>query len=401
MAGIDHTNAPIAIREKFSFSSRLMSKILSLAVSESGVLGAAMLQTCNRTELYVSYEAGCDFSPAGFLADQAGYSESPYAFSKREGIEAARHLFETACGMKSMIFGEKQILAQTKAAIAFARECGTADAALESLFNKAIDSAKKIATNVRFARDSASAASMAIAAASKHLSINGAKVLVIGNGEMGKLAAIAFQSNGAEVFMTLRRFKEGLPNIPEGCTAVEYEKRLEFIPVCDVVVSATLSPHYTITAGDINTSDPGLGKKVFVDLAVPRDIDEQIAAISGAALYDIDSMGGSSAACDPNEIMAAEAIISDALSDFAHWYYFRPYLPIVNEISSRAADDAKLRASAKIKKAIGTENAVIIEKEVYSAVYKVVGKLMFGFKDNLDPGLWEDCLECMKKTVEA
>ena len=112
--------------------------------------------------------------------------------------------------------------------------------------------------------------------------------MVIGNGEMGKVAAQTLRENGGDVTVTVRQYRSGIVEIPEGCKRIHYGERMEYLPKCDLVVSATASPNFTLRAEDFAqlTLERPL---ILLDLAVPRDIDPALSEIEGIALYDMDS----------------------------------------------------------------------------------------------------------------
>lgn len=163
-----------------------------------------------------------------------------------------RHLMEVASGLRSRIWGEDQIISQVKDAIALAREAGCTDGVLETLFRSAISAGKEVKTEVRLTAVPTSAASMAVELlAAKLGDLAGKKALVIGNGEMGRLSASLLQQAGCEVWVTLRTYRHGETIVPPGCGVVPYEERFHHMEGCDFLISATTSPHYTVTAAPI------------------------------------------------------------------------------------------------------------------------------------------------------
>ena len=112
--------------------------------------------------------------------------------------------------------------------------------------------------------------------------------MVIGNGEMGKVAAQTLCEAGGKVTVTVRQYRSGVVNIPRGCDRINYGDRMEYLPVCDLVVSATASPNYTLTRELLKEKRP-TGPQILIDLAVPRDIDPAIGNLENITLYDMDS----------------------------------------------------------------------------------------------------------------
>lgn len=162
---------------------------------------------------------------------------------------------------------------------------------LETLFRSAVTSAKKVKTAVRLTEaDQSVAVRMEAFLKGVMGPLAGTPCLVIGNGEMGRLAARRLVEAGCRVSMTVRRYRHGEVSLPDGVEAVSYEERLSLLPRVRLVVSATASPHYTLRAAEVG---PALsGPKVFCDLAVPRDIDPAIASLPGARVYDTDGICG-------------------------------------------------------------------------------------------------------------
>ncbi|MFR9189662.1 MAG: glutamyl-tRNA reductase [Anaerotruncus massiliensis (ex Togo et al. 2019)] len=332
MAGIDSSRAPVGVRERFAMTASAASEAAARACREFGAKGCVLLSTCNRTELWLSGRASLE--PYELLCALRGAEPGAHrdCFVRREGLEAAEHLFQLACGMKSQVFGEDQILTQVGTALSLAREAGAADAVLETLFRSAVTSAKKVKTAVRLTEaDQSVAVRMEAFLKGVMGPLAGTPCLVIGNGEMGRLAARRLVEAGCRVSMTVRRYRHGEVSLPDGVEAVSYEERLSLLPRVRLVVSATASPHYTLRAAEVG---PALsGPKVFCDLAVPRDIDPAIASLPGARVYDTDGICGvADARRDEAALMRARR--SSRTARFARWYGFRAVVPAAGSPAS-------------------------------------------------------------------
>lgn len=290
MSGLEHSLVPISLRERLSFTRQQTVEMMIKIQSFSRISGCVLLSTCNRTELYLSCTGTAD--PGALLCQAAEAEYAPYrdVFVTRSGKEAVEHLMQVAAGLRSRIFGEDQIISQVKNAIALAREAGTADSVLETLFRSAISAGKEVRTKVRLTSVPTSAAGMAVALLQEKFGeLGGKKALVIGNGEMGRLSASLLQQAGCQVAVTLRTYRHGETIVPPGCGVVPYEERFRHMEGRDILVSATTSPHYTVTAGQLNeTSSP---PAVMVDLAIPRDIQPEVGELPGVSLYNIDDLG--------------------------------------------------------------------------------------------------------------
>lgn len=169
MSGLDYRRAPVALRERLSFSKSGVMDIERRVCRMPGVEGAVLLSTCNRTELYLS--CGEERNPGRLLCQAAGveYEDFAGAFVTRQGEDCARHLLEVACGLQSQVLGEDQILTQVKTAAALAREAGTTAPVLETLFRTAAACGKTAKSGGRLTRVPVSAAHQAVKAAEAQL----------------------------------------------------------------------------------------------------------------------------------------------------------------------------------------------------------------------------------------
>ena len=258
MIGIDHSVAAIDIRTIFSFTQKKTVEALEIIKQEKGICGCVLLSTCNRMELWVSTEEGCVIALYELLCKIRAIHNDEYQkyFTERKQEDAVQHLFRLACGLESRILGEDQILTQVKGALVTAREHYAADNVLEVLFRMAVTAGKKVRTNVTFSTGNHSVIHRALQTLRQEgLEVKGKKCMVIGNGEMGKLAATVLQQEGADVTVTVRQYRSGVVQIPQGCRRIDYGKRMGLISSCDFVVSATASPNYTLTKEGLQAVD--------------------------------------------------------------------------------------------------------------------------------------------------
>ena len=314
MSGLDCHRASIALRERLAFSQQEVRELLVWLRHQPGVEGCVLLSTCNRTELYLSGEAD---TPWRLLCRGAGVPEAEleHYFTTRTGTDAARHLMEVACGLHSQILGEDQIITQVRTAMELAQEEKTADPVLAALFRRAVTAGKRARTEVHVARGVPSMGTRCREVLQRELGdLAGKKVLVIGNGQMGRLAAELLHEAGARVQVTLRSYRHGETVVPAGCGTVPYEDRLAAMEGMDALVSATASPHYTLTMAQLETvAHP---PRVAVDLAVPRDIDPACAA--RMRCFDTDSLGAGGPGSQ-EELAAMETIAGEELEKFQQW----------------------------------------------------------------------------------
>ena len=282
VSGADHTVADAGGREALALDAQAQRSLLARLGADERVLGAAVLSTCGRTEVYLSLRAGAAADPF----ELAGWGErGRYTLA---GEECFRHLALLGSGALSQIFGEDQILAQIKRAAALARECRAADTVTEVMFREATASAKRMKTRCALPHGSADAARAALEVLRGKDGIK--RVLVIGSGEIGRMAARTLCAAGYEVTMTLRRGKSA-PALPPGVRTADYESRYALLPDFDAAVSATASAHRTIELEPVR--EMPRRPRVFIDLAMPRDVDPEIAAQGLAEIYDIDGVSSS------------------------------------------------------------------------------------------------------------
>ena len=396
MAGIDSSRAPVGVRERFAMTASAASEAAARACREFGAKGCVLLSTCNRTELWLSGRASLE--PYELLCALRGAEPGAHrdCFVRREGLEAAEHLFQLACGMKSQVFGEDQILTQVGTALSLAREAGAADAVLETLFRSAVTSAKKVKTAVRLTEaDQSVAVRMEAFLKGVMGPLAGTPCLVIGNGEMGRLAARRLVEAGCRVSMTVRRYRHGEVSLPDGVEAVSYEERLSLLPRVRLVVSATASPHYTLRAAEVG---PALsGPMVFCDLAVPRDIDPAIASLPGARVYDTDGIcGGADARRDEAALTRAREILADGLAEFARWYGFRAVVPAARETGELVARDFMGRVEKTVRGlGLSGEAEEELLGRLRASAEKTVDRLLFGLRETLPSELWQPCMDAL------
>ena len=404
MLGIDHNMAPVDIRALFAFTRKNTGEALLKLKKEPGICGCIILSTCNRLELWVSTEENEKPELYQWLCRLKGIEGEEYRkyFISRENEEAVEHLFYLTSGLKSQILGEDQILTQVKDALSFAREEFTTDSVLEVLFRMAVTAGKKIKTEVPFSHGNPSVIHQAI----RFLEEGGYHVrnkvcMVIGNGEMGKMAAQTLREAGADVTVTIRQYRSGVVNIPVGCSRINYGERMDYLPECDLVVSATASPNYTLTEElfeDVRVERP----MILIDLAVPRDIDPEIRKKENITLYDMDSFRTSETPKElADNLEAAGKIVKEQMEEFSQWLDGRDIIPRIQEIKADAVEDLNLRIEKIFRKTpMEDSDRENLKKAVDTAAGKVVNKLIFGLRDSLNQDVFLECVEGLEKLYE-
>lgn len=388
MIGIDFHKADISKREPLSFTQNQVTNLLPKLASGENVLACALLATCNRTELYLHTKENID--ALNLLSNCANLNKNDYldCTISRYNDDAIRHLMEVASGLQSQIFGDDQIVTQVKTAMQLARNSKTLDNVLETLFRRAVTAGKRVKTETRFYTVPPSAAAKSVQMAKEFFGdLSGKKAVVIGNGEMGRLTASLLVEQNCDVTITLRTYRHGQTIVPAKCKTHSYDDRFNLIDGVDLVCSATTSPHCTITYEKLLK----LAKlpKLFIDLAMPRDIDHQINKLT--TVWNLDDLGSLNNE-NKEEIKHANEILEKEISDFYAWNNYRSALPVISQIK----DDITKRVYFD-KQYDDFKQDNDIDSLIELSVNKTVDLLLNGMKDAVNQDRLLQCLNHIKK----
>ncbi len=293
--GINHRTAPVAIREQVAFDPQQLAGVLRALTQEAGIAEAVILSTCNRTEVYWSGTAtGADLSNwlAQLRPSEHDLSTSIYVHEESAAVE---HVFRVAAGLDSMMLGEAQILGQLKDAYRAAQEAGSTGPALHKLFQATFSTAKRVRTDTRIGANAVSIASASVSLARRVFSDLGARTaLLIGAGEMITLTARHVAGQGVNKIIianrTLQRAQELAAEVRG--VAVDLSELPTHLAQADIVISCTASPVPIITKAMAKTAIKARRRKpmFMVDLAVPRDIEPEVADFEDIYLFSIDDL---------------------------------------------------------------------------------------------------------------
>lgn len=404
MVGVDFEHADVDVRSVFAYTPKSKKDFLKSLIKEEAVEGALILSTCNRTELWVSGNEDCFGKLPRWICLDKGLDIRLYKeyMIERKEEEAVSHLFYLTCGLKSQIIGEDQILSQVKDAIAFARELESTDSVLEVLFQKAISSAKKIKTEVYFPKGNASIMGPVINKLEEEIgSLKEKSCLVIGNGAMGRVAAKELLKKEAKVFVTVRKFRHKRTEVVDGCEKVDYEEKNKMFSSCDVIISATSSPHLIINRE--NLKETGLYKPlILIDLAVPRDIDPEVSKLFGVKRYDMDTWKSEHPNRDLEKARCeAETILREVIADFYRWLQNHNMIDAIAFIRQEGANDIGLRMEKYIKNlALREEEKWDLKKEYQKASERVINKLLFSMREHMDAETFANCIAGLEQVYE-
>lgn len=396
MIGIDYTDAGLDIRGRFSYTKREQEETLQRLRQSEGISGCILLSTCNRTELIISYESGWKADEKELFCRLKGLSGEEYGsyIHVRHGMEAVMDLFSLAGGLKSQILGEDQILTQMKDAADFSRQFFGTDKILETLFRMAVTAGKEVKTRIKLPSANRSAPLAAITGLEQEgESFCGEKCLVIGNGVMGRMTAQLLLDKGADVTVTIRQYRRGIVDVPPAAKRIDYSRRYEKMTECRYIFSATASPNMTITLDKLPLEKLP-AETVFVDLAVPRDIQEEIEDCPGIRLYDIDDFGVGLPEETKQSLAEAEQLLEEKVQEFQSWYDAKDVVPMLLQVSEKASEDVLARIDGRLRKKIPGQQEEV-EKIVREAVQKVVNKIMFSVRDSVDVSAFRDCVDAM------
>lgn len=393
MMGIDFVHAPLKERERVSFVRGQVQALLPQLAKMTGVAGCVLLATCNRTELYLHGEDGVSLDPLAMLARAAGFEAAVFRGLSvtRTGDTCVQHLMAVAAGLESQIFGDDQILTQVRDAAALAREAQTMDSVLDTLFRRAVTAGKRVRTEVRLTGVPASAATAGVRRAQDFFgALEGRRAVVIGNGEMGRRAAEALRAQGCAVTVTLRSYHHGETIVPAGCDTFPYDRRCEVLEGADLAISATTSPHFTLTARQVSAlwQPP----RLLLDLAMPRDIEQAAGEDARVTLYNLDDLGDLDDSHSAAAKQAAARILDEAQAEFYRWHAYRQALPVIAQIKDTALGRLHFDHAYDDLYRDGDMDGLM-----ELAVGKTVDLLLGGMKELVDAGRLEACLAHMRK----
>lgn len=295
--GINHKTASVEIREKVAFSPELLSDAMSAARDSASLKEIAILSTCNRTELYFSTEAEDSQQVLQWLGNYhqlnpQDLAQCAYSFS---GEEAARHMMRVASGLDSLVLGEPQILGQLKSAFSLAQEKGHVGAELGRLFQQTFSVAKQVRTDTAIGENPVSVAYAAVSLA-QHIfaDMRRSKALLIGAGETIELVARHLAQSGvSDITVANRTLSRALSLAEEfNGKAVLLGDIPEALADADIVIASTASQLPILGKGAVETAlKRRKHRPIFmVDIAVPRDIEAQVADLDDVYLYTVDDL---------------------------------------------------------------------------------------------------------------
>lgn len=350
--GLNHVSAPVSVRERVSFPLDLVKPALDGLRSAFGasVREAAILSTCNRTEIYCAAEPQVSEHLPDWLADfnrlESG-NLRPHLYQYQHN-DAVRHAFRVASGLDSMVLGEPQILGQMKDAVRAAEQAGALGTLLHQLFQRTFSVAKEVRSQTAIGAHSVSMAAAAVRLAERVFGdLSQASVLFIGAGEMIELCATHFAATQPKTMVVANRTLERAEQLASRFVAktMKLSDIPDRIADFDVIVSCTASSLPILGLGMVERATRLRRHRpmVMVDLAVPRDIETEVGRLADVYLYSVDDLGRMvQSATDARRaaVVQAEAIIETRVQNFMHWLQTREVVPAIMEFQ-HAADQVR------------------------------------------------------------
>lgn len=410
--GTNYNVTPLEIREKLSFSPTQYPEILKeVKANLNDILECSVISTCNRTEFHIYTEYNIkDTTKLEEIWCRAKGIElanvKKYFYFYQEN-KAIKHIFKVASGMDSAIIGEEQVLGQFKNAYEIARDNGMTGTVLNTLARNAITASKKIKTNIYKKRKDNSISKLVI---KKLLSIynndiKNKSVLVIGSGVIGTaILQELLDKDVKRLYTTKRNYSRGDNKKFKftGVKIIDYEDRYSIINECEIVISATSSPHYTITWDELKRCIGTNVVKTFIDLAVPRDFDSEISKVRNINYYNIDNF-----TLHENELLKdgeinvfyIDELLNEWTKNYVKWFKYRELIPLIQGTKENVNKIIMNNINRAIdqSKSITEQDKQII-RDSTKIINTILNKIFYNIKD-LDEERIEDYFNNLIKSI--
>ena len=379
--GINHETAPLALREKVAFHAEALVGALRDLVDRRPVKEAAIISTCNRTEVDCNAE-----EPPAVVDWLAGYHQlrtqqiEPYLYQLPQD-RAVKHAFRVASGLDSMVLGEPQILGQFKDAVRTAQAAGTLGLVLNKLFQRTFSVAKSVRSETDIGTATVSMAAAAVSIAQRiYPSIRDQGVLFIGAGEMIELTATHFAAHHPRRMTFANRTPERAQHLADRFLgrAITLNDLASQLAAHDIVVSSTASPLPIIGKGLTESALKARKHRpiLMLDLAVPRDVEGEVGKLDDVFLYTVDDLGRIARAgmdSRQNAVAQAEVIIENQVTDFMHWLGNRELVPTIRALRD-AADRARRHELERAVKRLakGEDPKLVVEQLSHALANKLL-----------------------------
>lgn len=369
--GLNHTTAPVSIRERVTFGPDIVVAALRGLTDMPGVNEAVILSTCNRTELYCEAEDDMLESTREWLAEFHGLTIediSPYLYS-HEGHQVVNHLLSVSCGLDSLILGEPQILGQVKSAFQTSADAGRVGKILTRLFQHAFSTAKQVRTDTRIGDSPVSVAFAAVSLARQIFAdLSQQTALLIGAGETVELAARHLVQNGIGRIIVANRTISRAQELAQqfDAFAISLTEIPAHLAEADIVIASTASPVPILGKGTVESA---LSKRrhlpmFMVDIAVPRDIEAEVSKLEDVYLYtvdDLDEVIQENMRSRQEAAEQAREIIQFQVEEFLGWLRSLDAVGLIQDYRQQAGeirDEVLAKALQMIERGKGADEAL-------------------------------------------
>ncbi|WFP48656.1 glutamyl-tRNA reductase [Methylomonas sp. EFPC3] len=381
--GINYNTAPVAVRERLAFPSEALEATLKNLWSIREISEAAILSTCNRTELYCQAEHDAQSSLVEWIADTKRITPAeftPYLYSYKDS-QSIRHMFRVACGLDSMILGEPQILGQMKTAYHAASQAGTLGRNLSKLFQHTFSAAKKVRTDTAIGSSPVSVAFAAVQLAQQIFDkLSDQTALLIGAGETIELTARhLFQHGIGRIIIANRTYDKAHALATQfNGYAISLAELPNHLAEADIVVSSTASQLPILGKGRVESAIKIRKHKpmFMVDLAVPRDIEAEVGQLRDVYLYTVDDLQHTvNQNMDSRRRAAeqAEEIIDTQVEHFLAWLRSQGAQETIRDFRAQAEktrDEALQRALAQLNTGANAED--VLQRLAHTLTNKLI-----------------------------
>jgi len=346
--GLNHTTAPLGLRERLAFSEENVRAALArLGCGALHIIDELIIvSTCNRIEFYTVSSRDVFTELEALLSDVRNMARDdfhPHLYRLKDA-DAVRHLLDVAAGLDSLVVGESQILGQIIRALELAHRQNTSGAVLNRLFQAAIHAGKRVRTETAISRNPTSVSSLAAAVCERSVrDLHNAQVAILGAGEMAELAVEALRKRDAYHLTVINRTLERAHVLAGRWNAkVDAFENLERVLVCsDVLITSTGAPHMIVHPEMVATAMQRRPNRplILIDIAFPRDVDPEVGKIPNVHLYDIDDLNTRlerSIAERKAEIPRVETILAEEEAKFMNFLHSLDMLPLIADIQQQA-----------------------------------------------------------------
>jgi glutamyl-tRNA reductase len=388
--GLNHKTAPVEVRERLAIAPTALPDVTRHLLSAPGTRECMVLSTCNRVEFLTCHEESepdlLEFLEQHFAVDAGSLRPHLYTYREREAVQ---HLFRVAASLDSMVVGEPQILGQVKESYAVAKSVGAVHSSLDKLLRMTLVVAKKVRTETQIGSSSVSIASTAVELAKRIFgTLDGRQVMLIGAGKMSELAARHLLQHGSAPILVANRTFDRAVALAQRYNGhpIRFEDLHAQADKADIIIASTGSAEPIFRR---EHAQKMLQKRrnrpiLFVDIAVPRDVDPAVNKLDGVFLYDIDdlqSVASSNLATRSKEAEKAEQIVAAEVERFVESLRTLDVVPAIVEIqktfeNTRRAETRRLQAglqslSTEQKNAVDALTRGLMNKYLHQTVHAI------------------------------